>query len=406
MFELKSPLRPAARVVEWLRLPRVAKRAAVADRLSRRDDPGIGPTVTAATQWLCRAQDCSASADGGVARDFSLLRGWATSYPETTGYIVPTLLDRAALAGEPALDDRVRRMLDWLVDIQMDNGAFQGGRVDSMPRVPVVFNTGQILMGLASGAREYGEPYLASMHSAAEWLVEMQDPDGCWRRGASPFAMPGEKTYETHVAWGLLEAYRTESRESYLEAAVANVRWALGHQHANGWLANCCLTDPERPLTHTLGYALRGIVEAYLETGDESILLGARRLADGLADVLRPDGFLPGRLRADWTPATRWACLTGTVQIAACWLLMYGVTSDTRYKEAAQTANRFVRGTVNVSGADADTRGGVKGSHPIDGGYARFEYPNWAAKFLIDALVLESEIDEAREGVSNAPTAA
>ncbi len=85
---------------------------------------------------------------------------------------------------------------------------------------------------------------------------------------------------------------------------------------------------------------------------------------------------------------------------------MYGVTSDTRYKEAAQTANRFVRGTVNVSGADADTRGGVKGSHPIDGGYARFEYPNWAAKFLIDALVLESEIDEAREGVSNAPTAA
>ena len=42
--------------------------------------------------WLCRAQDHSASADGGVARDYSLIHGWATSYPETTGYIIPTFL--------------------------------------------------------------------------------------------------------------------------------------------------------------------------------------------------------------------------------------------------------------------------------------------------------------------------
>ena len=34
-------------------------------------------------------------------------------------------------------------------------------------------------------------------------------------------------------------------------------------------------------------------------------------------------------------------------------------------------------------------RGGVKGSHPVDGGYGPFEYLNWAAKFSIDANLIE-----------------
>lgn len=40
------------------------------------------------------------------------------------------------------------------------------------------------------------------MRRAADWLVETQDADGCWRRHPTPFAEPGEKVYETHVAWG------------------------------------------------------------------------------------------------------------------------------------------------------------------------------------------------------------
>jgi hypothetical protein len=51
-------------------------------------DPGIEAIVAACTDWLCVAQDRSLSNDGGVARDFSLLKGWSTSYPETTGYII------------------------------------------------------------------------------------------------------------------------------------------------------------------------------------------------------------------------------------------------------------------------------------------------------------------------------
>ena len=42
-------------------------------------DPGLEAVLSAATDWLCLAQDASASRDGGVARDYSLLHGWATS---------------------------------------------------------------------------------------------------------------------------------------------------------------------------------------------------------------------------------------------------------------------------------------------------------------------------------------
>ncbi|MBC8072612.1 MAG: hypothetical protein IAG13_30100, partial [Deltaproteobacteria bacterium] len=37
---------------------------------------------------------------------------------------------------------------------------------------------------------------------------------------------------------------------------------------------------------------------------------------------------------------------------------------------------------------DAETRGAIKGSHPIWGGYSPFTYPNWATKFFVDALLL------------------
>jgi hypothetical protein len=351
-------------------------------------DPGIEPAVDAAIAWLCRAQDCSETCDGGVARHFSLVHGWGPSYPETTGYIVPTLLTVAELRHDATLRDRARRMAEWLVRIQRPDGAFQGGTIRARQPVPVTFNTGQILLGLAHAVRHFGEAYRDAMRAAASWLASTQDPDGCWRRYPTPFAAPGEKAYETHVAWGLLEAARVEPASAYADAALANVRWALGHQRANGWFAHCCLTDPGQPLTHTIGYALRGVIEAYRFTGDRALLDASRRTADGVMAAMQPDGFLAGRLDHEWRPRVRWACLTGTVQIAACWLLLHRATGEARYLGAAAAANGYVRRTVRVDGPP-DTRGAVKGSFPVDGAYGRYEYLNWAAKFFIDANLLE-----------------
>jgi glycosyltransferase involved in cell wall biosynthesis len=362
-------------------------------------DPGAERGIAEGIAWLCRAQDHSTTDDGGVARHYSLVTGWAASYPETTGYIVPTMLAYARLRGDEAVRHRARRMLDWLVSIQLPCGGFQGGLIDSQPIVPVTFNTGQILLGLAAGVREFGdEKYHQALRRAADWLVAAQDPDGCWRRYPSPFAKSGDKAYDTHAAWGLLEAARLEPGRPYAEAALANVRWALGSQRDNGWFDDCCLSDSSRPFTHTLGYVLRGILEAYRFGHDQSLLEAARKTADGLLTATSKDGFLPGRLDSDWRGTVSWACLTGTAQIAICWLMLFEETGDVRYWQAACAGNRYVRRTMRFEGP-SETRGGVKGAFPVHGEYGQYEYLNWAVKFFIDANLLEQELQASRSAM-------
>ena len=354
-------------------------------------DPGVRPVLDANLAWLAAAQDCSASSDGGAARDYSLIRGWRASYPETSGYIVPTLLAYAQLDGVDTRlwHARAERMASWLASIQFASGAFQGGRIDSKPVTPVTFNTGQILFALVAASRALDPSYQVPMRAAADWLVATQHADGAWHSNASPFVkVPQAKVYDTHVAWALLEAARIVPERGYADAALANVAWALDYQAENGWFAQCCLDRNDTPLTHTLGYALRGVIEAARFTGRADLLDAARRTADGLQGALGADGYLPGRLRRDWRPAASWACLTGTAQVAACWLLLADLTGEDTYRDAAFRANAYVRRTVRLTGAQS-VRGGVKGSHPISGGYGQYEYLNWAAKFLADSLLLE-----------------
>jgi Prenyltransferase and squalene oxidase repeat len=391
-------LNKARKVREDLSLPAPARTESRRDhRTAELTDPGIEATVAAALDWLGTAQDSSLSNDGGIARDYSLVSGWRASYPETSGYIVPTLLRSQPGARNESHRERARAVLDWLVSIQLEGGGFQGGVIGQTPVVPVTFNTGQILIGLACGVRELGDQYRASMQSAADWLVRTQDDDGAWRSHPTPFAKVGEKAYETHVAWGLLEAARAEPARGYAEAALKNIEWALTKQRANGWFSDCCLNDATRPLTHTIGYALRGIIEGYRFSKRESLLEAARLTAAGVMSTLRTSGFLPGRLNQNWTGAVRWACLTGSVQIAHCWLLLYQITGDAAYLDAARRANAYVRARVYVDG-EPEVRGGVKGSFPVDGEYGKFEYLSWACKFFIDSNLLEQELSSSAGG--------
>jgi hypothetical protein len=133
------------------------------------------------------------------------------------------------------------------------------------------------------------------------------------------------------------------------------------------------------------------VIEGYRLSGDRALLDAAVLTATGAMSALRPDGFLPGRFGPDWSPAVRWACLTGSAQIAHCWLLLYQETGDERFRDAAFMANAYVRARVRVDGPPT-VKGGVKGSFPVDGDYGQFQYLNWACKFFIDANILEQEV--------------
>jgi len=389
---LKPYLQPALTWLEHQQMPASAKAMRKRDLSGiERPDAGAAATTRAALDWLLMAQKQSATNDDGAARDYSHTTGWAASYPETSGYIVPTMLAQADLLGDEALRDGARRMLDWLVAIQFEEGGFQGGTIGQEPRVPVTFNTGQILMGLAAGARVFGEDYAVPMRKAADWLATTQDADGCWRSHRTPFATPDDKAYETHVSWGLLEAARVEPNAAWSAAALRQVDWALTKQAPNGWLSECCLSVPDKPLTHTLGYALRGILEAHAFSQDERYRVAARKLGGALVGCLGEDGFLCGRFDAAWRDSADWVCLTGTAQVAHCWLMLSRIDESQDYRGAASRALGYLRHRIDTEGPE-ETRGAVAGSFPIHGDYVPYGYPNWAAKFYIDAQQLAVDL--------------
>lgn len=363
---------------------------ALQDRVGPRPEPSsVNVHLAAAADWLARAQD--ATPDDGVAAWYDIkTHSWQASYPETTGYIIPTLYDYAAFSGRLEFAERARRMAEWETAIQLPGGGVRAGTVDSETVAPTIFNTGQVLFGWLRAWQETGnDKFRTAANRAADWLVEAQDPDGAWRRYASPFAKFQLNAYNTRVAWALAQAGRALEDVRYSNAARANVEWALTRAQKNGWLEDNCLSDNDHPLTHTIAYSLRGIVETGALLGETRFVDFAARIARALAAAQRDDGALPGRLNADWRPAARWTCLTGNAQIAINWLRLAGFTGDDTLRAHARRANQFNMRTQRLDKTSPGLRGAIKGSFPVDGGYMAYRCPNWAAKFFMDSLMLE-----------------
>jgi uncharacterized protein YyaL (SSP411 family) len=345
--------------------------------------------LQAAAEWLGRAQD--ASGGGGVSASYDAVKHqWAGAYPETTGYIIPTFFRYADFSGDDEWRRRAVRMAEWESDIQLPDGGVRAGTMDAKQVAPTIFNTGQVLVGwLVAWQQTQDRRFRDSAVRSANWLVDAQDPDGSWRRFASPFASHTLNTYNTRVAFALARASQVLGDSRYLDAAIRNVEWALTQMHPNGWLENNDLQDNARPLTHTIAYATRGILETGLIAGNSDFVDAAARMAKAVAQSQRSDGAIPGRLDSEWRAAARWSCVTGNAQMAIIWQRLAAETGDASGERAAENANRFNLSVQNVAAADPGIRGGIPGSSPRKGGYMKNRYPNWAAKFFMDALLLQ-----------------
>jgi hypothetical protein len=371
-----------SRTWELLTLPAPARRLRRADRRGLiGPDPGIETAINAMLAWLGRAQERSMSGEGGFAAYFDLIKGWGVSCPGATGPAAATLLRAADRWNDHSLRQRASWALEWLCAVQHADGGFAGaGETMSAP-----FATGQALLGLLAGSGAVPGADAAAAR-AARYLVSMQNPDGSW---------PGECPHDTQIAWALLEADASLPDQGFGGAAHASLRWALGQQRRNGWLANCCADDAAWPFTVTIATAIRGFLEAHrlghvLRHLDAAVMAGWALVAV----QRREDGSLPGRLNDKWEAAVLWSGLSGDAQAAICWMALFDATKDPAFLTAARAANRFIRRTLPVT-ADADQAGGVRGSFPIDGDYGRFRYVTLGAVHAIDSNMRELAQDPA-----------
>jgi uncharacterized protein YyaL (SSP411 family) len=321
-----------------------------------------------------------------VSAGWSFEDGWLPSYPETTGYIIETFLAAARILNRPELDARAGRMVDWELSIQLADGAFPGhfGEEGSHP---VVFNTGQIMHGLIAGYTQMGrEACLEAAVRAGRWLERQQDDDGCWRKSEHN-NIP--HVYNTRAAWALLTTGLLAAEKGLVGAAKRNLDWALKRRTPSNWFSGNSFKLEKPPFTHTIAYAMRGFLESGVLLADERYLQAAMGVGQGLAGAQRQDGWLAGTYLDGWQSNERYCCLTGLAQMSLNWIRLSQVSGDASFRNNAGAGIAFLKASQKLDDKEEFVRGGIAGSVPIWGDYSRFEYPNWAAKFFCDALMMD-----------------
>lgn len=397
--ELEREVRVAAKFDEPLE-NEAAVREAVADPALRNVVNGDGAHLKGGMEWLARAQD--RTSDGGVSAMYDILRRrWDLSYPETTGYCIPTFLAYSEHTGEPVWRERAERMASFLTQCVLPNGGL-GEPVGLYAGHPRVFNTSQAMLGFIALYRKTGDSrYLEQAVAFGGFIVDTLDEDGKFLE----YTYQGNKSHKVRTAWVLLELWKETDDARWRDAASVIWKRVLHLARNNGWFANTSLLTPNRPWTHLLGYTLGAFEEIRHLMPDapdgeriDLILSATAEIVTRKYEDARERGMgfagLRGTYDWNWGSADSWACVTGTVQFGF-FMRRIGVRLD---KPAwVDASDWLVAETKRVQfmgqGEDPDLQGGLPGSDPLDGGYLPWRQPNWGVKFFADALLLSMESD-------------
>lgn len=353
----------------------------------------------AAVGWLLWAQD--ATPDDGVSFgyfpcDLGQTNGWRPSYPETTGYIIPSLLDFSERYKDSSVRQRALRMATWEMKIQMVSGAVQGGPVcTSEQQTPAAFNTGMVLHGYTAAYRATkASEFLNAGRRAADFLLGDLRDDGHFQTHGKFVSHHEYKTYNCLCAWPLYRFGEDIGDARYQKAAVKVVEAALGQQHRNGWFSHNCFTNSNAPISHTICYTLQGILEVGILADRDDFVASAQRGTEPLLRQISPEGFLRGSFFADWKPGVHSSCLTGNAQLAVVCYRLYEITGDSQYKIAANCLVNYLKALQVLDSDNPAINGAIPGSFPIIGPYMTAGYPNWATKYFLDALMLQERFQE------------
>ncbi len=339
-----------------------------------------------ALSWLLKSQDTGE--DDGFASHFEVGVGWHASYPEVTGYIIPTILNYYKFTGRKDLRKRAVRAANWLLSIQDDSGSFQGRLIDEPTPTPVVFNTGMIIFGLLAAYDETkAGNYLAAAKRAGDWLVKIQEPSGEWKK-FNTINGDVKHNYHTRVSWALLELFSRTKQEDYMHSAFSNLENCLQDVDSSGWINSTSLTKDMQntPLLHFLAYTIRGMLESGLLLNSDRLLSAAVNSAGRLHESYIFSKAMFGRYDKKWGNSSEWQCLTGNFQTAIIFSKISDFDDSRNWKDASADILNYSYGLAKSLFVDENSKGAIAGSFPLAGGYMPNCFLSWATKFYLDAF--------------------
>jgi uncharacterized protein YyaL (SSP411 family) len=338
---------------------------------------------------------------GGSASHYSLLKGkWLNPFPETTGYIIPTLFEYANNYNLSEYSALATKLADWIGDVQLENGACMQGNYDATKGKTsgIVFNTGQNILGFIRAYKETSQQkYFENAERAADFLVASTDEKGIWNKNLHRGL---KHTINSRCCWALLLMNEILPDEKYVYVSKANLDWTLQQQIENGWFRHGTSRIGGLPNTHFLSYTCEGLIESYLILKEKKYLDAAVKTADKLLDIFIERKMLFAFWDEKWNNRGKYfrnskgkfICVTGNIQISIVWMMLYKISGNLKYKDAAIHMLNYIKTIHNIETKRKGINGGIKGSFPIYGSYSMFMYPNWAAKYFCDAMMMKIKL--------------
>ncbi len=274
------------------------------------------------------------------------------SYPEVTGYYIPTLLNWKK-------EDLASQYAKWLVSIQKEDGSWY----DSDDKAPYVFDSAQILKGLIAIYR-YMPSVEENIIKGCDWILgnvietgQLTTPDkSSWGRDSFCSEM-----IHLYCISPLLDAGKLFEREDYIEKSRKIIRYYITHHRER--IVNFNM------LSHFYAYVMEGL----WDVGEIDIVKESMKKME---QEQHTDGMITGLNNVPWT------CSTGCFQLALVWYKL----GD---KERGDKTFGYACALQNESG-------GWYGSYPtnkiqkyLPGRYRPYYFPDeeisWAVKYFLDA---------------------
>ncbi len=333
--------------------------------------------------------------DGGSSAYYKLGKGWKGSYPETTGYLIPTLYDYYYFTKNEEWKVMAKKAADWLLSIQHKEGGWQGLQVDEKCDLRV-FNTAMILDGLIEAYRVEGDKkYLDSAIRGFEWTLSKMDARGFFVENN----VSDGGSFDTLVIACLCMVYQylpEADKVKYHSKIITALEGHVSLQQENGIFKRCNFNTSYKntSLLHHIGYTLDGLLISAEILDDQKYYAVAKKTALKLLSKFEVSIELPAFTNDDWSSykdlygMRSSLCLTGYSQIAIVFLKIYKHDNDLRFLSAALKIIDIVGSIGNYSSMNKGISYGLAGSYPLHGNYQPYQFVNWAAKYHAEAVLL------------------
>lgn len=305
---------------------------------------------------------------------------WGPVYPETTGYLVPTLLDYAAYFDDRKVKKVALKQLSYFKSIQNEDGSF---RQSAEKAEPIIFDTAQILFGLLRIASEVEAPneVLHMIIEAVDWLGVQLDDQGLFTD--YNYVDDFNPAYYTRVAWAMASSELI--KYSKPRTKTKKLIWRLASlELENHFFRDAGFHSEEPALTHTLAYTLRGLWECGELLNDRKLKKKVRQSMNALNERIQEKGKVAGSYNENWTGDYSFLCSTGNAQLALLSLLMY---ERSGFKKNLANVELLLQPLLKAQRGLSLNSGAIPSSIPMRGKYQRMKYTNWTQKFFCDAVL-------------------